>query len=322
VSFIKKDAKDEIMDFEKISKSSDGASNLTLLKGDIDELGLIMSYGLERDLKEEEKTTDFNSISRITTLSHHLKYFFSFFINGFLDELNVKKNIKCYTVFAGGDDIMLICHQNDALNIIKEFNDTFNEFACNNAEVHISYSLTHFKHNTPIRLIADFSEENQKEAKSDKNRKGNKSPEELIKDKKAFSSENRKNSTYIFKTLMGNEALPDLIKYTNQLFEWVSDDNNPVSSGVLRNLMLFADMMKEYKDSYGKETSKLIWHPQLTYLINRNLKNGKGEYKEKIKETGADLFFEELLSLNKKTEFQNLEYLLYPACSGAIYKLR
>lgn len=321
-NFVSFDRKNEIMDFEEISESTEGASYLTLLKGDIDELGLIMSYGLERDIDKSGKNEDLNSISRITTLSHHLKYFFSFFVNGFLNDLNEKENIRSYTVFAGGDDIMIVCHQNHALKVLNEFNRTFMEFTCNNPEVHTSYSLTHFKHSTPIRLVAEFSEENQKEAKTGKNRSSAKKAGEMANDQTTFMYTNRKNSTYIYETIVKNEELDNLIKYTNKLYEWTKDEKIPVSNSILRNLFIFAEMMKEYNESKGKDTAKLLWHPQLTYMINRNLKDSNGEYKKKLIEEKTDEFFEELLSLNKKEEYKNLDELLYPACCGAIYKLR
>lgn len=321
-NFVSFDRKNEIMDFMEISESIEGASYLTLLKGDIDELGLIMSYGLERDNDKNGNNEDLNSISRITTLSHHIKYFFSFFVNGFLKDLNDKENIKSYTVFAGGDDIMIVTHQNHALKILNEFNKTFMEFSCNNPEVHTSYSLTHFKHSTPIRLVAEFSEENQKETKKGKNRGGLKKAEEIANDPTAFINKSRKNSTFIYETIVKNEELDNLIKYTNKLYEWTKDEKNPVSNSILRNLMIFAEMMKEYNDSKGNDTAKLLWHPHLTYMINRNLKEANGKYKKKLIEEKADEFFEELLSLNKKNEYKNLDELLYPACCGAIHKLR
>src|SRR5690606_641607 len=82
------DAHMDVMSFEHIAENNEGAEFLTLIKGDIDNLGLIMAYGLTRDKnddkKEEEK--DLSAISRTTTLSNHLKYFFSFFLNGFLKD--------------------------------------------------------------------------------------------------------------------------------------------------------------------------------------------------------------------------------------------
>ncbi|MCX7985270.1 MAG: type III-A CRISPR-associated protein Cas10/Csm1, partial [Bacteroidetes bacterium] len=185
--------RDSVMPFDKMVEQNDGAQYLTLIKGDIDNLGLIMAYGLSRDkveIKDSEEEKDLTAISRTTTLSNHLKYFFSFFLNGFLrdwernrqqelekkakenntnisqDELRkIKNENRVYTVFAGGDDLMLICPHSSSLNLLNEFNNVFNEFVVHNPEVHISYSLTNFKHHTPIRIVADISEENQKESK-------------------------------------------------------------------------------------------------------------------------------------------------------------
>ena len=78
---------------------------------------------------------------------------------------NTTEDQKVYTVFAGGDDLMLIAPQSSSLKLLYVFNKTFNDFVCENPEVHISYSLTNFKHNTPIRLVAEMAEESQSEVK-------------------------------------------------------------------------------------------------------------------------------------------------------------
>ena len=171
-NYTTKDEKNKtiVMDFEDMEKKNNGAEFMTLLKGDVDNLGLIMSSGLVND------SNDYTAISRTTTLSNHLKYFFSFSLNGFLEKWeageidksvddNFVNDQKVYTVFAGGDDLMLICPQSSSLKLLDAFNKTFTDFVCDNPEVHISYSLTNFKHNTPIRIVAEMSEENQNEVK-------------------------------------------------------------------------------------------------------------------------------------------------------------
>ncbi len=305
-----------IMDFEKMSEQNDGAKYLTLIKGDVDNLGLIMAFGLRDD------EYNLTAISRTTTFSNHYKYFFSFFLNGFLkDNYNGSHDACVYTIYAGGDDIVFVCPQSRALELIKNFNDTFRDFTCNNKEIHLSYSITHFKHSTPIRLVVDFAESNQHNAK--RNDLEYKDIENVIKyDKKCFFEEKNKASLFIFDTVIKNTELEDLIKYSDKLVKWGTKSENgkeEISAGILRNLFTISELIKQYKEN--KDTSKLMWHPLLTYSINRNLKDKNGNFKSKDEELAQ--FFYNVLSINKDNEqAKKIERILYPAVCTAIYKLR
>ncbi|NWG28884.1 MAG: type III-A CRISPR-associated protein Cas10/Csm1, partial [Ignavibacteriaceae bacterium] len=218
-NYCSRNESNEIMPFEDMAEQNNGAEFLALIKGDIDNLGLIMAYGLDRDKKvisDDENEKDLTSISRTTTLSNHLKYFFSFFLNGFLAEWEQKSNDnKVYTIFAGGDDLMLVTPQSSALKLIKALNDEFKKFTCDNNEVHISYSITHFKDHTPIRIVADFAEDNQKEGKrftQDDQYKLLKTKNEL-----SFVAEYDKAGTFLFDTFVKNEQLDYLMKQIEKL---------------------------------------------------------------------------------------------------------
>ena len=80
-SFVSMDGK-RVIPFDEIAKKSVGADYLTLIKGDVDNLGILMAHGLSGDNKD----TEFTSISRTTTMSNQLKYFFSYYLNGFLEQ--------------------------------------------------------------------------------------------------------------------------------------------------------------------------------------------------------------------------------------------
>jgi len=295
-----------VMDLETMSEKNQGAEFLTLIKGDVDNLGLIMAFGLDRD------KDSLTAISRTTTLSNHLKYFFSFFLNGFLKENdNIETDNLCYTIFAGGDDMMLICPQSRALNLTKQWNDAFKDFVCNNPEVHITYSITHFKHNTPVRIVAEFAEENQKVAKK---KLLTEDVCEKLNNPECFFEKNDKSTTRIFETNIKNTEVEKLLNNADKLTRWYETDK--ISMGIIRNMLNLSEIIKEWR--LYNDTSKLIWHPHLTYLINRNLKDKHGNYKSE--EIGE--FFESVLSISKNTEELELEKILYPAICGVIYKLR
>lgn len=320
--------KGDIMTFEEIAEMNNGAKFLSLIKGDMDNLGLIMAYGLFDD------SNDLTAVSKTTTLSNHLKYFFSFFLNGFLNDWEngkiltkedtdkyvnnnsdefqkIIRNNKVYTVFAGGDDLMLITPQSSALDLIRQLNNKFSEFVCGNKEVHISYSITHFKDHTPIKLVADFAEHNQKEGKQTTKEY----QYSLLKtgDKKAFIDENDKSGTYLFNTFVKNYELDFLISQINLLTEKALDEKSGLSKGLIRKLLDLSEMIRKYEET--DDASYLIAYARLTHTINRLLKNKNKEIKE---------LFDNILIINKEgNEFaQNLERVLYPLICQVIYNIR
>ncbi len=308
-----------VKDFSEMVKANNGAEFLTLIKGDIDNLGLLMSCGLSGN------ENDISPISRITTMSYHLKYFFSFFINGFLrdwdssrkelDKDDPESDQNVYTIFAGGDDLMLVTTQSASLKLADEFNKKFNDFVCNNDEVHITYSHTNFKDKTPIRMVADLSEHNQEGAK--KKLKGNAnfdSLESFLNSNEPFSQENDKTGLYLFNNIIKTDLIEYIINRKRELTGWVKDEDNPVTKGIIQNLLNLAEIMKEY-DEKGK-VEKLIWHPKLANMITRLLMDKSGYKNNDVKG-----FFDEALSLNKNSD-SPLKKALHPLMCEIIYSTR
>jgi CRISPR-associated protein Csm1 len=314
-SFVSVDNKDKVIPFDEIAKKSSGAEYLTLIKGDIDNLGILMAQGLS----EDDKDKNFTSISRTTTMSNQLKYFFSYFLNGFLDDWCKQHSTYVYTVFAGGDDLMIIAPHSEALPLLKSLNDKFKQFVCANTEIHISFSLTNFKPGTPIRIVSEFADENQSTVKHFFKNTKDKSINEIIDNPNAFTMEKDKAGTLIFNTAVKNTKLEDLNLLVETLKEWIkpADENlkPKLSMGMLRNLMILSDIMREYR-SKGR-TTDLLWHPKLTYQVNRLLKKN-GKYIDE----DVGKFFEKILLINKNQEEVEFENLLYPAVSTVTYLIR
>lgn len=320
-----------VLEFESIAQKSIGANYLSLIKGDIDNLGLIMSSGLvgQDDTENVKNRNDFTSISRTTTLSNHLKYFFSFCLNAFLKEWDSsnKKNSTInsgssdqlvYTVFAGGDDLMLIAPQSSALKLVKDLNANFKDFVCKNNEIHISYSLTNFKHNTPIKLVASLADYNQDLVKSKlKNLSFYSSIDEMLNNNGSFKSDQDKSGVNIFNTVLNSEDIEKILLNKNKLISWVQEKNNPINSSIIFNMLSLSELMICYHEK--NDTSKLLWHPYLTRMINRLIKDDRGRYTHP--ELG--LFFDEALDISNygkgKSEFHKM---LYPVICSTILELR
>ncbi|NWF89080.1 MAG: hypothetical protein HXY50_06410 [Ignavibacteriaceae bacterium] len=305
-NYCSRGSEDEIMPFEDMVKENEGAQFLALIKGDIDNLGLIMAYGLTDD------KNDLTGISRTTTLSNHLKYFFSFFLNGFLSYWGKEtRDNKVYTIFAGGDDLMLISPQSSAVKLINELNKKFDEFTCSNKEVHISYSVTHFKDHTPIRIIADFAEESQKEGK--KHTKDEQGRLLNSEKEKAFLSEYDKAGTFLFNTFLKNEMLNDFIRQVEDLTIKAKDEKSGLSRGLIRRLLELSEMLKKYEET--DDATYLIAYARLNHSVNRLLKDKDKDIKK---------FFDNVLTINKtgNEEAQKLEKILHPLICQVIYNIR
>jgi CRISPR-associated protein Csm1 len=219
-----------------------------------------------------------------------------------------------YTVFAGGDDLMLITPQSKSVELVDSFNKKFEAFACYNSEVHVSYSITHFKDHTPIKLANVFADENQSNVKKKDNGELNE-----VDTSDCLTAGSNKASTLIFHTKIKNSELGNLLLNSNRIIEWAkaNEVNNKmgVSMGVIRSLLTFSDMMKDYRTN--KNTRKLIWHPLLTYSINRNLMSNGTYNDNQVKE-----FFEDILKISKNDKELAFEHILYPVLCDAIFKLR
>lgn len=313
-SFVSQDDKKNVIPFDMIAEKSEGAKFLTLIKGDIDNLGIIMAHGLAGIDKE----TDFTSISRTTTMSNQLRYFFSFYLNGFLEEYAKKNNTFIYIVFAGGDDLMLITPHSEALKLLDELNMQFEKFVCFNPELHLSYSLTNFKHGTPIRVVSEFAEDNQSNIKREFKATRNNIPD-VLKNVNSFFAENDKAGTRIFDSSIKNSKINELLETIRMLERWIEPKDKNVkpklTHGMLRNLMVLSEIMKNYREK--GETKDLLWHPKLTYQVNRLLKKNGKYINNDVGE-----FFEKILKINKNEEEKEFEKLLYPAVCTAIYLIR
>lgn len=276
-----------VMDFETMTKKNIGAEFLTMIKGDIDNFGIILSCGLKN-----------HSISSHSTLSSQLKYFFSFGLNNILAKWcdDQKTDRVVYCVYSGGDDIFFVTPQSSAIELINDLNQRFTEFTCSNPEVHISYSFTNFKHHTPIRIVSDFADRNQSEIKKKyKNKQEIKDDEPIPED--YFFSANDKAGSMIFETPVKNNRLDDIIKWTDLLSRWVSiKENPPITKGALRYIFDLSKMINKYHD--GDQTS-LFWHPKLTYFVKRNIDLESDSLNDEDKKE-FNKFIEEMLALEFK----------------------
>lgn len=119
-----------------------GKPFLALLKADVDYLGFIFGHGLRRDRAEDDRFT----LSRLAQLSRMTDLYFTGYLKGLLH----REFKDTYTVYAGGDDLLLIGPWRQTLKLTSRINETFRAYTGHNPNVTLSAGVTLFKPNYPV----------------------------------------------------------------------------------------------------------------------------------------------------------------------------
>jgi CRISPR-associated protein Csm1 len=121
-----------------------GVAALGVLKGDIDNLGLIFQQGQERP-----------TFARMAALSRQVNAFFTVW----LPWVCQNEFPNTYTVFAGGDDFFLIGPWRSVQKLAARLRDDFHHYVAGNAGIHFSAGIATQKPGAPIHSIAELAEE-------------------------------------------------------------------------------------------------------------------------------------------------------------------
>ncbi len=179
------------LSFEHLAKLSKGSDKLGVLKMDVDNLGLIFSKGFTSE--EDDKM----SISRVSTLSSYMDFFFSGLINKIASEYKVyvdecsngielnsyssPRNIKVtrnksdnssiaiptiHINYSGGDDLLIIGPYDDILDFSLNIRNKFKKWTCCNPSINISGGISVVNYNFPIRKSVKIADENLDKSKS------------------------------------------------------------------------------------------------------------------------------------------------------------
>ncbi|OPX90698.1 MAG: hypothetical protein A4E53_00875 [Pelotomaculum sp. PtaB.Bin104] len=229
--------------FDCIANKASGRKLLGYLKADVDNLGSLFVYGLRDDL------ADRNSISRIATMSRMLDLFFS----GRVEQLlNIRFN-NCYTVFSGGDDLLIIGTWDEIVGLAVTLREEFKRFTNQNDNITISAGISLLKPGVPVsRSVAAADEALEK------------SKEKILKGE----TEGRDQLT-LFGSTMKWTVTPTLLEAAGKLSNWLKNDK--LTIGFLRKLLVFSEMHHSYY--FNGEVNGLRYLPLLTYEITRNLES-------------------------------------------------
>ncbi|MFH0784208.1 MAG: type III-A CRISPR-associated protein Cas10/Csm1 [Pseudomonadota bacterium] len=225
--------------FSCLAEASIGRKALGIFKADVDNLGLIFINGFQ---SEKEK-----SISRITALSRLLETFFT----GRLHYLLREEFADIYTVYAGGDDLLMLGPWEQILRFSQRMREEFCQFTCGNPAFSLSAGIALAKARLPIYTAIGFADNLLDEAKK----------------QCSIGSDEPKNQLAALDDIIKWDNFEKVQQQANRLAGWQAEKK--VSMGFVRQLLDSADQFREFKTT--GETSYLRFVPMLAYAISRNI---------------------------------------------------
>ncbi|MDI6796735.1 MAG: type III-A CRISPR-associated protein Cas10/Csm1 [Desulfatibacillaceae bacterium] len=230
-----------------------GMEALGVLKADVDNLGKLFAEGL----KPERHT-----LSRLATLSRQLHFFFAVYLPHLLEQDERFKDV--YTVFAGGDDLLLIGPWNRMFALALFLQEKFADYVCHNPKISFSAGITLHRPSAPLDQIGKAAE-----------------------DALEASKNAGKNSlTYFGQTVTWQNAR-QLSGVKAVLLQWL--EARHASRGIIYRLNYLIDMaalersLVSGRDIHITDMNCTRWRAFLTYSTQRNAgKELKGEQRERV----------------------------------------
>jgi CRISPR-associated protein Csm1 len=225
--------------FTCLAEASRGRKSLGIFKADVDNLGLIFLRGF--------KTDHDKCISRITTLSRLLESFFT----GRLNYLLREEFMDIYTVYAGGDDLLMIGPWEQTLRFSRRVRKEFSEFTCGNPAFTLSAGVAVVKPRLPIYAAIGYADDLLDKAK-----------EEC-----AIGEEESKDQLAALGDILKWDNVDAIQQEADRLATW--QEEKQVSMGFVRQLLDSAERFRVFTET--GETKHLRFVPMLAYGITRNL---------------------------------------------------
>jgi len=224
-----------------------GEPLLAVLKADVDRLGMLFSKTLENAKAP---------LSWYISLSRQLNLFFCGILPGWF--LNPPKEYpefrNIYTVYAGGDDLLLVGPWTTMLKFAAFLCRKFKEYVCGHPEVSISAGIALCHSRFPLSQAAKQADEALDNAKKTRDR------------------------ICVFNTVLTWEAFEQAIGRDVSFFDQMITEDGAegikAAKGFIYRLLRYAKTAEECVDA-GKtpvNLRKLLWRSHLKYDIARNVK--------------------------------------------------
>ncbi len=234
---IQGDTDARIMTLEEMAKRKTGRDSdseeimpLAVVKMDVDNMGKLMAFGFKK-----------LTISRISTLSYFISYFFSVFLN------EIAKENFIYVIFSGGDDITAVGQGLYTLKFAIEIREYFRRWA--GPTIGLSAGIVTSHHSYPIRRSVDLADENLSRSKS-------------------FHDRIRtKDSATLFDNVMSWTSFQSSMKMAEDIYLDIKNGN--LGAG-FPYLLIDLDRRNPYRE--GKPSEIMIPDYYLYYYLSRNYK--------------------------------------------------
>ena len=224
-------------------KEYKGNQLIGVLKADVDNLGLIFSEGLKNRL----------TVSRYLTMSRMLDLFFSGWMYRILKETTDYREI--YTVYSGGDDLVLVGPWEKIINFAQRLNQEFRRFTCKNENITLSAGIAVVQPKYPIAAAVGLADK-------------------YLEISKAAG----KNRVTFFDTTVTWSELEAVMKYKDTLNEGYEKFSTIFTTQFIHRLLVYHQM---YLDSKNGDITKLIFHSRMHYDVRRNLMERVNDLEDK-----------------------------------------
>ncbi|MBK8509656.1 MAG: type III-A CRISPR-associated protein Cas10/Csm1 [Candidatus Competibacter sp.] len=224
-----------------------GKPFLAVLKADVDRLGFIFGFGL-RDPSDSKK--DRATLSRYASLSRMLDLFFT----GYLQERLRRDYPHTYTVYAGGDDLLLIGPWRQMIALATDLREQFRRYVGGNPNITLSAGLALCRANQPLNRTVWEAEERLEQAK------------DAGRDRVGLLDE--QPVTW--------EQLPALLRQAETLNEWLRA--GWLNTALVYKVLRFAEERRraEQPDEQGNlSLAHADWRARWAYHLARNVRDSR-----------------------------------------------
>ncbi|MEK0085282.1 type III-A CRISPR-associated protein Cas10/Csm1 [Benzoatithermus flavus] len=207
-----------------------GRPMLAVLKADVDRLGQVFGRGLGKD----------RTIGRVVALSRLMDAFFT----GHLTRLLEQRFANVYTVYAGGDDLLLIGPWLTTIRLARELNAAFARFSGGNPNLTLSAGIELLAPEEPLNRAAARAEARLTAAKD----------------------AGRNRVSLIVREPLTWPALDKALALADRLNALLRRERDPLPTALAYKLLHFADLRLRAE---AGDPNAAIWRARLAYQLAR-----------------------------------------------------
>lgn len=214
---------------------------LMCLKGDIDNLGIIMGSGIKKP-----------TFATLAQLSRQINNFFTIWLPWCCSSEPIAKNI--YTIFAGGDDFYLIGPWLDMIKFVPVLHSKFAEYMCRRPEITFSLGMVMTRSGEDVVNMSAFAEAALEQAKAREDKNG----------------EQVKNAVCCFGEVVSFDEYDELLKFSQYL------DNQSKETGLSVSYIYSLQALCEqaHRAADGSFTDAM-WRSRLVYRTARLINDSR-----------------------------------------------